>query len=166
MIAFAVSDAGTRRQCKTFDAAADGYVRGEGCGVIVIKRLQDAVRDGDRIRAVIRSAVIQDGASGGLTMPNGVAQQRVIAEALGRSGLRPPDVDYLEAHGTGTSPLETYRGPGRRSRPGSRAAMPARPSTDRVRPRRISATSGGGRRHRGCPDQVVLSLGISSCPNS
>ncbi len=91
-------------RCKTFDAAADGYVRGEGCGVIVIKRLEDAVRDGDRIRAVIRgSAINQDGASGGLTVPNGVAQQRVIADALKRSGLEPRDVGYLEAHGTGTS---------------------------------------------------------------
>ncbi|MDR3662956.1 MAG: SDR family NAD(P)-dependent oxidoreductase [Mycobacterium sp.] len=91
-------------KCKTFDASADGYVRGEGCGVIVVKRLADAVRDGDRIRAVIRgSAINQDGASGGLTVPNGVAQQRVIAEALERAGLAPSDVGYLEAHGTGTS---------------------------------------------------------------
>lgn len=91
-------------RCKTFDAAADGYVRGEGCGVIVVKRLEDAIRDGDRIRAVIRgSAINQDGASGGLTVPNGVAQQRVIAEALGRAGIAPGDVGYLEAHGTGTS---------------------------------------------------------------
>ncbi|SOX55080.1 polyketide synthase family protein [Mycobacterium ahvazicum] len=91
-------------RCKTFDAAADGYVRGEGCGVIVIKRLDDAIRDGDRIRAVIRgSAINQDGASGGLTVPNGVAQQRVIAEALKRADLQPRDVGYLEAHGTGTS---------------------------------------------------------------
>ncbi len=91
-------------RCKTFDAAADGYVRGEGCGVVVIKRLEDALRDGDHIRAVIRgSAVNQDGASGGLTVPNGVAQQRVIADALARAGLKPRDVGYLEAHGTGTS---------------------------------------------------------------
>jgi acyl transferase domain-containing protein/acyl carrier protein len=91
-------------KCKTFDAAADGYVRGEGCGVIVIKRLEDAMRDGDRIRAVVRgSAINQDGASGGLTVPNGVAQQRVIADALKRAGLEPSDVGYLEAHGTGTS---------------------------------------------------------------
>ncbi|OBG21202.1 polyketide synthase [Mycolicibacterium celeriflavum] len=91
-------------RCKTFDAAADGYVRGEGCGVIVIKRLEDAIRDGDRVRAVIRgSAVNQDGASGGLTVPNGVAQQRVIADALKGAALQPSDVGYLEAHGTGTS---------------------------------------------------------------
>lgn len=91
-------------RCKTFDAAADGYVRGEGCGVIVLKRLEDAIRDGDRIRAVVRgSAINQDGASGGLTVPNGVAQQRVIAAALKRAGVAPGDVGYLEAHGTGTS---------------------------------------------------------------
>src|SRR6202048_2445736 len=91
-------------RCKTFDAAADGYVRGEGCGVIVIKRLEDAIRDGDRIRAVIRgSAINQDGASGGLTVPNGVAQQRVIADALKRADLEPSEGGYLEAHGTGTS---------------------------------------------------------------
>ena len=91
-------------RCKTFDAAADGYVRGEGCGVVVVKRLEDAIRDGDRIRAVIRgSSINQDGASGGLTVPNGVAQQRVISEALERAGVAAADVDYLEAHGTGTS---------------------------------------------------------------
>ena len=91
-------------RCKTFDASADGYVRGEGCGVVVVKRLQDAIRAGDRVRAVIRgSAVNQDGASGGLTVPSGSAQQRVITEALERAGLVAGDVGYLEAHGTGTS---------------------------------------------------------------
>ena len=91
-------------RCKTFDAAADGYVRGEGCGVVVVKRLEDAIRDGDRIRAVIRgSAVNQDGASGGLTVPNGVAQQRVIARRWQCAGVAAGDVGYLEAHGTGTS---------------------------------------------------------------
>ena len=91
-------------QCKTFDAAADGYVRGEGCGVIVLKRLSHAQRDGDRILAVIRGgAVNQDGASGGLTIPSGPGQQMVIREALEQSGVAARDVSYVEAHGTGTS---------------------------------------------------------------
>ena len=90
-------------RCKTFDASADGYVRSEGCGVLVLKRLSDAERDGDRICAVISSsAVNQDGASSGLTVPNGGAQQRLIGTALARAGLAGGDVDYLEAHGTGT----------------------------------------------------------------
>ena len=90
-------------RCKTFDASADGYVRSEGCGILVLKRLSDAERDGDRICAVISSsAVNQDGASSGLTVPNGGAQQRLIGTALARAGLAGGDVDYLEAHGTGT----------------------------------------------------------------
>jgi acyl transferase domain-containing protein len=90
-------------RCKTFDAAADGYVRGEGCGVLVLKRLSDAQRDGDRIAAVIRSSTVnQDGASSGLTVPNGGAQQRLITAALARASLSGGEVDYLEAHGTGT----------------------------------------------------------------
>ena len=91
-------------RCKTFDASADGYVRSEGCGILVLKRLSDAVRDDDRICAVIpASAVNQDGASSGLTVPNGGAQQRLITTALARAGLTGGDVDYLEAHGTGTA---------------------------------------------------------------
>ena len=90
-------------KCKTFDAAANGYVRGEGCGVLVLKRLLDAERDGDRILGVLRgSAVNQDGATAGLTVPNGPAQERVIGEALSRAGIAAAEVDYLEAHGTGT----------------------------------------------------------------
>ena len=90
-------------RCKTFDASADGYVRSEGCGILVLKRLSDAERDGDRVCAVISSsAVNQDGASSGLTVPNGGAQQRLIGTALARAGLTGGDVDYLEAHGTGT----------------------------------------------------------------
>jgi acyl transferase domain-containing protein/SAM-dependent methyltransferase len=91
-------------RCKTFDAAADGYVRGEGCGIVLLKRLSDALADGDRIMAVIRgSAVNQDGRSSGLTVPNGVAQEAVIAAALEDARLAPGDIDYVEAHGTGTS---------------------------------------------------------------
>ena len=90
-------------RCKTFDARANGYVRGEGCGVLVLKRLSDAERDGDRILGVLLgSAVNQDGASAGLTVPNGPAQERVIRDALRRAGVEPASVDYLEAHGTGT----------------------------------------------------------------
>ena len=91
-------------RCKTFDAAADGYVRGEGCGVIVLKRLCDAVADGDNILALIRgSAVNQDGRSSGLTVPNGPSQQALIRQALENSGVESSQVSYIEAHGTGTS---------------------------------------------------------------
>ncbi len=90
-------------RCKTFDAGADGYVRGEGCGVVVLKRLSDALRDGDNILALIRgSAVNQDGRSNGLTAPNGLAQQAVIREALSNAQVAPHLVSYVEAHGTGT----------------------------------------------------------------
>ena len=90
-------------RCKTFDAAADGFVRSEGCGVVVLKRLGDAEADGDRIWGVIRgSAVNQNGASAGPTVPNGPAQERVIEEALTRAGVAPSEVDYLEAHGAGS----------------------------------------------------------------
>ena len=90
-------------RCHTFDAAADGFVRGEGCGMVVLKRLSDATSDGDRIWGVIRgSAVNQNGVSAGLTVPNGPAQERVIEDALARAGLPPAEVDYLEAHGAGS----------------------------------------------------------------
>lgn len=90
-------------QCKTFDADANGYVRGEGGGVFLLKRLSDAVRDSDTVLAVINgSAVNQDGASGGLTVPSGPSQQAVISSALKMSGFSPQDIGYIEAHGTGT----------------------------------------------------------------
>uniref|UniRef100_A0A5Q5BKT4 Beta-ketoacyl synthase n=3 Tax=Mycobacteriaceae TaxID=1762 RepID=A0A5Q5BKT4_MYCSS len=91
-------------QCKTFDAGADGYVRSEGCGVVVLKRLGDALADGDRVLALVRgSAVNQDGASSGQTVPNGPAQQALMRQALAASQLGPADIDYIEAHGTGTA---------------------------------------------------------------
>ncbi len=91
-------------RCKTFDAGANGFVRGEGCGVVVLKRLADAVADGDRVLAVIRgTAVNQDGRSSGLTAPNGPAQQAVIRRALAAAGVAPAAVQYVEAHGTGTA---------------------------------------------------------------
>ncbi len=91
-------------RCKTFDASADGYGRGEGCGMIVLKRLSDAKADGDNILAVIRgSAVNHDGRSSGLTVPNGLAQQEVIRQALVDARIEAGEVSYVEAHGTGTA---------------------------------------------------------------
>jgi len=91
-------------RCKTFDSAADGFGRSEGCGVLVLKRLSQALADGNNIVALIRgSAVNQDGASSGLTVPNGLAQQAVVRQALANAGLEPHQVSYIETHGTGTS---------------------------------------------------------------
>ena len=91
-------------QCRTFDAAADGYVRGEGAGIIVLRRLSTARAGNDPILAIIRgSATNQDGASAGITVPRGTAQEDVIRRAMAAAGVGPDEVDYVEAHGTGTA---------------------------------------------------------------
>ncbi|WP_293097441.1 type I polyketide synthase [Moorena sp. SIOASIH] len=91
-------------RCKAFDSSANGYGQGEGCGVVVLKRLSDAIADRDLVLATIRgSAINHDGPSSGLTVPNRMAQQRVIQEALTNAKLEPHQVSYFEAHGTGTS---------------------------------------------------------------
>ncbi|BBN55566.1 polyketide synthase [Pseudomonas chlororaphis subsp. aurantiaca] len=90
-------------RCKTFDQSADGYVRSEGCGLVLLKPLADALRDGDPVLGVIKgSSINQDGRSQGLTAPNGPAQERVMRAALAQAGIEPHHVQYLEAHGTGT----------------------------------------------------------------
>ncbi|MCP4347108.1 MAG: SDR family NAD(P)-dependent oxidoreductase [Desulfobacterales bacterium] len=90
-------------RCKTFDASADGFGRGEGCGIIVLKRLSDAISDHDNILAVIKgSAVNHDGPTSGFTVPNGLAQQAIISQALANADIQPSQVNYVEAHGTGT----------------------------------------------------------------
>jgi acyl transferase domain-containing protein len=99
-------------RCKAFDAAADGYVRSEGCGLVVLERLDDARAGGRRILAVIKgSAVGQDGRSNGLTAPNGAAQTDVVRRAMADAGVTGRELDFVEAHGTGTAlgdPIELH----------------------------------------------------------
>src|SRR5262245_4393610 len=91
-------------RCKTFDAGADGYSRAEGCGIVVLRRLSDALAERDNILAVIRgTAVNHDGASSAVTVPNGKAQEAVIRAALESGRVDPSEVSYIEAHGTGTA---------------------------------------------------------------
>ena len=91
-------------QCKAFDASANGYVRGEGCGVVILKRLSEAEVDGDRIWAVIRGAAVNHGGTGvGLTVPNTPGLEQVMEAALADAGIGPLEVDFIEAHGTGTT---------------------------------------------------------------
>ncbi|MFD9264048.1 polyketide synthase, partial [Streptomyces sp. NPDC059538] len=90
--------------CRPFDARANGFTRSEGCGIVVLKRLSDAVRDGDRVHAVIHgSAVNHDGRASGFTAPNVLAQTRLVERALAEAGLGPADIGHVEAHGTGTA---------------------------------------------------------------
>ena len=97
-------------RCKTFDESADGYGRGEGCGVVVLKRLRDAINDKDNVLAVIRgTAINHDGPSSGLTVPSRNAQSRVIRSALAGTKILPTEVSYIEAHGTGTALGDPYR---------------------------------------------------------
>jgi amino acid adenylation domain-containing protein len=102
----------TDGRCKVFAENADGYVRGEGCGVVILKRLSAAKQDGNVILGIIKSAVInQDGASSGLTVPNGVAQEKLLLSALKNAQLTAQDISYIETHGTGTKlgdPMETH----------------------------------------------------------
>ena len=140
--------------CHAFDAAADGFVRSEGCGVVVLKRLSDALRDGDRVLAVVRgSAVNQDGRSNGLMAPNPAAQMAVLRAACADAGVDRPQVDYVEAHGTGTLLGDPDRGPGAGRRLRARAASPrpaaGRRGQDQPRP------PGGRRRHRGLIKAVL-----------
>lgn len=89
--------------CKTFDASGDGYARGEGVGAIILKRLSDAENANDHILAIIRSTTVNhDGPSSGISVPSGVAQAKLILEALEKAKLQPTDISYIEAHGTGT----------------------------------------------------------------
>ena len=98
-----IRDSSPTGQSRAFDAAADGYLRGEGCGVVTLRRLSDAQANGDPILGIIRgSAVGHNGFSSGLTAPNPKSQTKVIRQALERAGVEPADVAYLEAHGTGT----------------------------------------------------------------
>ena len=91
-------------RCKAFSAAADGYGRAEGCGVVVLRPLSDARRDRDHVYAVVRgSAVNHDGRSNGITAPNGAAQESLISDALADAGVSPAEIGYVEAHGTGTA---------------------------------------------------------------
>ena len=121
-------------RCKAFDVRADGMGRGEGCGVVVLKKLDAAVRDGDRVLAVIRgSATNQDGRTNGMTAPNGLAQQRLLRSALKDAGVEPWEIGYVEAHGTGTAlgdPIEfealaAVLGAGRREQPCTLGAVKA-----------------------------------------
>lgn len=99
-------------RCKTFDAEADGFVRGEGCGVLVLKRISEAVRDGDQIHGILRGyGEAQEGTSTSMGTPSADVQAEAMSIALGNAGLLPIHISFVEAHGTGTvmgDPIEMY----------------------------------------------------------
>lgn len=98
-------------RCYTFDERANGYARGEGVGYLILKPLEDALRDRDAIRAIIRgSGSNSDGKTSGITLPSGTAQEQLIRDVYDTAGLDPLDTEYVECHGTGTQagdPQET-----------------------------------------------------------
>ena len=137
-------------RCRTFDQAADGYARGEGCGMVVLKRLADAVADGDDVVALIRgSAINQDGPSAGLTVPRGASQQAVIRQALELSGVAPSQVDYVEAHGTATQLGDPIEVKSAAAVLGARAHAAGEPAADRFGQVQHRPPGGGGG-HRRC----------------
>ncbi len=138
--------------CHAFDAAADGFVRGEGCGVVVLKRLSDAVRDGDRVLAVVRgSAINQDGRSNGLMAPNPAAQTAVLRSAYAQAGVQPPRGGLRGGPRHRHVPGRSDRGP--RTGNGARSRSPGgRTSADRcgqVESRPPGGRRGSGRLHQG-----------------
>ena len=167
-------------RCHAFDAEADGFVRGEGCGVVVLKRLSDALRDGDRVLAVVRgSAINQDGRSNGLMAPNPAAQTAVLRAAYAKAGVHPHEVDYVEAHGTGTflgDPIEARAlggvlGRGRPANPpllvGAVKSQP-RPSRGRGRRRglhqgRVGVAEGSDPGEPGLPESRIRTSRSISC---
>ena len=165
-------------RCKTFDEAADGYGRGEGCGVVVLKRLADARRDGDRVRAVVLgSAVVNDGATNGLTAPSGAAQRDVVRRAHADAGVAAAEIAYVETHGTGTvlgdrievealaAVLGAERGPIAPVRPRCRQGKPRAPrggrGDSRVRDKRCSRSNGPrSRRTRRCGTRIRTCISV------
>ena len=142
-------------RCKAFDAAANGYVRSEGGGVVVLKRLSDALADGDRVYCVIRgSAINNDGFSNGLTAPSPQAQEGVLRDAGADAGIPPADIQYVEAHGTGTMLGESDRGgrAGRGHRSGAPGGSPPshRLGQDERRAPRVGRGHGGAHRRSRC----------------
>lgn len=130
-------------RCYTFDSRADGYVRGEGCGIVVLKRLSNAVHDGDKIYAVIRGSVVnQDGASNGLTAPNLAAQVALLQETLNVAQLEPEQITHIEAHGTGTALGDPVEWEGIRRAYGVQRETPLYVSSVKTRVGHLEAAAG------------------------